>query len=37
MFNAEDLATRRRASVKLALGLGVLVLVIFAGTMLYRW
>ena len=37
MFGAEDLAARRRASVKLALGLGMLVLVIFAGTMLYRW
>lgn len=37
MFGAEDLAARRRASVKLALGIGMVVVLIFAGTLLYRW
>jgi hypothetical protein len=37
MFAAEDLAARRRASVKLALGLGTIVVLIFVGTLLYRW
>lgn len=37
MFDAPDLAARRRANVKLALGLGALVVLIFVGTLLYRW